>query len=386
MDKLTAFAEINSGTYHLEGVARARQFAGDLFSDLSCTLSEVPGGEAMASNGKAVSVGDGLSAMRYPDRPVDVLLNGHLDTVFGKEHPFQTCTMLPYGRLNGPAVADMKGGIIVIWEALRALQTCPATHNLNWKIILTTDEEIGSPWFGGILQAEARRARVGFIFESSPVEGHLVRRRMGSSYIRVESSGVEAHVGRAFAEGRNAIESLAEFVDGLRRYAREQPGLILNLGRLEGGGPLNIVPGTATAEWNARSFSSDAIEELHRAGQALAKEVGTAHGCRLNFLATWVRQPKEVDERGEALGIWIEQLAGTLGQSISWQDTGGGSDGSSFSAARLPNIDNLGVVGGNLHTSEEFMVPESLLSRAQLSFRILYEIATNPLPWEGPSK
>lgn len=386
MARLQAFAEINSGTHNHQGIARAAEFARGLFAELDCRCTTLPGGQAITGSGQSVTVAPGLSAVRYPDRPVDVLLNGHLDTVFDRDHPFQQCTFLPDGRLKGPAVADMKGGIIVMHEALRALQQCPQAKNLNWKVLLTTDEEIGSPFFAKILTDEARKAGVGLIFESSPPEGHLVKRRMGSSHIRVEAIGREAHVGRAFAEGRNAPEALAELVVHLRNYARAQRGLILNLGQLAGGGPLNIVPGSAVAEWNARSFSGQTIEDLHREGARLAGAIGTAHQCRLDFSAHRVRPPKVVDERGEAFCRWVESVAAGIGQSIAWQDTGGGSDGSSFSAGNLPNIDNLGVIGGNLHTAEEFMFPESLLTRARLTFRILLGIATGGLPWEGGNR
>ena len=143
------------------------------------------------------------------DAPIQVLLNGHIDTVFAADHAFQQCEILDaQGIIKGPGVADMKGGIVIMLAALELFESLQYQGDKNavgWEVLITCDEEIGSPHSRPVLESAALRNHLGITFESSLPDGKLVRRRMGVGYAHAKVLGRSAHVGRNFAEGKNAI-------------------------------------------------------------------------------------------------------------------------------------------------------------------------------------
>lgn len=319
-----------------------------------------------------------------PQAPRQILFSGHYDTVYGAEHPFQTCTMLDANTLRGPGVADMKGGLVVMLAALTALQESPFANQIGGQIILTPDEEIGSVGTRPLLEEAAPLHDFALVFEPCRETGNLVRARMATGIFTVTCRGRSAHAGRAPQDGRNAIVALAEFLPQADALNREMPNILLNIGRISGGGAANIVPDLAQAEINLRvAGRADATRLLARL-EELAAPIRARDGYALTIAGQFNRPPKEVTAQDEILFASWQACGQDLGQSFGWQDVAGGSDGNLLAAAGLPNLDGLGPLGGQLHSPNEYIQIDSLVKRTQVAALFLHRLAAGEI--QAPSR
>ncbi|MEM6855308.1 MAG: M20/M25/M40 family metallo-hydrolase, partial [Planctomycetota bacterium] len=149
LERVVTLAEVNSGTTNRAGVERVAALVEPMLAELADTVERVPLPPRVQVNddGRSLSIpsADALLATRRPNAPRRVLLNIHLDTVFGPDHPFQSVTRPDEHTLHGPGVADAKGGLIVMLTALEAFERFAAPRDVGWQIVLNPDEEIGSP-------------------------------------------------------------------------------------------------------------------------------------------------------------------------------------------------------------------------------------------------
>ena len=187
-----------------------------------------------------------------PDAPVQLFLSGHYDTVYEAAHPFQHCTLLTPETLRGPGTADMKGGLVVMLAALQAFEKTPHASRIGYEILLGPDEETGSQSYAPLLETAAKRYRLGLIFEPARANGNLVKSRKGTGIFTLTVHGRAAHAGRDPAAGRNAILALCEILPQVEALTRSLPGVMVNVGSIQGGGAANIVPDRAEAVINAR--------------------------------------------------------------------------------------------------------------------------------------
>lgn len=372
-DLLISWAEINSGSDNLTGLERMR-------TALSAEFGTLPGAvvEHVALDGSIARV---LRIRVRPAARTRLLLSGHYDTVYGPSHPFQRCTLLDEKTLRGPGVADMKGGLVVMLTALRALETSPDAERLGYDILLTPDEETGSAASRPLLEEAAQSGDFAFalVFEPARANGDLVKSRKGTGIFMLTCHGRAAHAGRDPSEGRNAIIALAQYLTQLEAVPQELPGVMLNVGTIRGGGTVNIVPDFAEAEINIRTTNrADEAAVLARLRE-LAKPINAREGYRLEIAGQFNRPPKETGPAEEPLFSAWQECARELGVTLSWQHVGGGSDGNLLSAAGLPNLDGLGPVGDRLHSPEEFVVVASLAERAQIAARFLQKLAAGEI-------
>lgn len=369
---LATWSAINSGSDHAAGLERMRAALRSAFTGAfpSATVEEpsLPGAPARA-----------LRLVLRPEAPYRVLLNGHYDTVYEADHPFQRPILTGPDTLRGPGTADMKGGLVVLIASLQAFEKTEAAGRLGIEILLTPDEEIGSRASLGEIEASARRCRFGLVFEPARAGGEIVRSRKGTGVITVTSRGRAAH-GAQPELGRNAIAALSEFLVAAHRVPDELPGVLLNIGVIRGGGVINIVPELAVAELHARISRIDQKDTLLARLAALAAPINAREGHQLSIEASFDRPPKEAGPAEEAAFAELKRCATDLGlAAIDWVDTGGGSDGNLLSAAGLPNLDGLGPIGNHLHSEEEYVHLPSLVTRAQLAALLLHRLATGAL-------
>jgi len=320
-----------------------------------------------------------LSWRCRPEAPVQVLLNGHLDTVFGPESPFQKCTVLDAERIRGPGITDMKGGLVVMLAALTAFEACPWSGQIGWEVLISPDEELGSPGSAALLTAAARRHHLGLVFESSLPDGNLVRARMGVGRFLYQVRGRAAHVGRDFSAGRNAIEALSRILLKASALNQQMAGVIVNIGRIEGGGAINVVADRAEAELNIRVWKADQMEELLGRLRACAEAVTQREGFEVTMDGDFSRGPKEGSPEVEGLFAALQDCGRAIGLEFGWRDTGGGSDGNILAMAGLPNVDSLGVRGEFIHSDREVVLIDSLVERASLSALLLMRLARGEL-------
>lgn len=371
------WAAINSGSRHLAGLARMAAALADSFAVLpgDVTLIDAVPVETMRADGQVETIihGQHLHLSVRPEAPVQILLTGHMDTVFAADHPFQAQRWIEPGVLNGPGVADMKGGIAVMLSALRAIEGTDAAQMLGYDIVINSDEEVGSPSSAGLLRTMAARKVAAFTYEPALPDGTLAGARAGSGNFSIVVTGRSAHAGRNPDEGRNALLAAADLA--LRLKAGSGPGCSCNPAKIEGGGPNNVVPDHAVLRVNFRPRTPQdeaaARALIERAMTAVARD----HDVSLHLHGGFGRPPKPMDDKAERLFGLVKQCGADLGLEIGWRDTGGVCDGNNIAACGVPVVDTMGVRGGSIHSDAEFLIADSLPERAQLSALALLRIA-----------
>ncbi len=371
-DLLVSWADLNSGSEHAAGLNRMAAALREAFRQnlpgATATTLDLWGSDAKA-----------LSLRVRPHAPVQVLLSGHYDTVYGQEHPFQRCEQVDADRLRGPGVADMKGGIVVLLAALTEFEKTPGCERLGWEVLLTPDEETGSAASRTVLRDAARRHQLGLVFEPAREDGSLVRSRMGTGVFNLTCRGRAAHAASPRQEGRNAIVALAGILVSMDRIRNEIPGVLLNVGSIAGGGAVNIVPDRAVAAINVRVATAIAAEAVKERFAALTAELNRREGFSLEITGGFDRPPLEPEARTDAAFVAWTEVARACGVEIpGWLDVGGGSDANLLAAAGLPCLDGLGPVGGKLHSADEYIVLPSLAERARIAAAFLTQLA-----WRG---
>ncbi|MBA2652565.1 MAG: peptidase dimerization domain-containing protein, partial [Tatlockia sp.] len=208
--------------------------------------------------------------------------------------------------------------------------------------------------------------------------GTLAKNRRGSGKLTLIATGKSAHVGRAFSEGRNAICYLAEVLIEIHALNRLENGITINVGKIAGGDALNMVPDSAVAQLDIRI--SKAEDELWVKKQlANISSKMQRQGYSLTIQGQFNRPIKRVCKATERLFQRIQNVGQELGLSLDWQDSGGCCDGNNLAQFGLPVIDTLGVRGGNIHSSGEFILVDSLMERTALTTLLLRDLANGGL-------
>ena len=373
------WSAVNSGSRNLDGLATLGARIAGAFADLpgEIAMLEPATVEAIDAAGKSYEVehGRNLHLKVRPDAPVQLLLTGHMDTVFGADHPFQTLTWLEPGKvLNGPGVADMKGGIAVMLAALKAVEASPAASVLGYEVVINSDEEVGSLGSAALIAEAARGKRAALTYEPSALpDGTLAGARPGSGNFSFTVRGRSAHAGRNPEEGRNALIAAADLA--LRLKSATGPGLKVNPARIDGGSPNNVVPDLAVLRVNLRPDTLDDQMRAEALMEATVAAVAGEHEVQICRHGHFARPPKPMTPEAEALFKLVRQAGADLGQEIGWKSTGGVCDGNNIAACGVPVIDTMGVRGGSIHSMEEFLIVDSLAERAALSALTILRLA-----------
>jgi glutamate carboxypeptidase len=378
LDQVLAWAAVNSGSRNLGGLERMADLLADAFAALPGVLRlENPARvEAVDSSGRNVQVQHGrhLHLTVRPTAPVQLLLTGHLDTVFGADHTFQETRWLEDGVLNGPGVADMKGGISVMLAALKAAERSPSADSFGYEVVINSDEEVGSPASAALLARAAAGKRAALTYEPAALpDGTLAGARPGSGNFTFVVRGRSAHAGRNPEDGRNALLAAAELALKLDRLKRN--GLTANPSRIEGGSPSNVVPDLAILRVNLRPRTPEIEAEARRAIDDAVTAVATDHDVAIETQGGFGRPPKPLTPAAERLFNLVKQAGADLGQSIAWQPSGGVCDGNNIAACGVAVVDTMGVRGGKIHSMEEFLIVDSLKERAALSALTILRLA-----------
>ena len=259
-EQVLAWSALNSGSRNLDGLANMAATLADAFAALSGELGlEDPAPvEAVDAQGRTdhIEHGKHLHLKVRPDAPVQLLLTGHMDTVFGADHSFQATRWIEDGVLGGPGVADMKGGISVMLAALNAIEASEAAGKLGYEVVINSDEEVGSLSSAALLARAAAGKRAALTYEPAALpDGTLAGARPGSGNFALVVRGRSAHAGRNPEDGRNAL--LAAATLALRLDEANGPGLKVNPSRIEGGSPSNVVPDLAILRVNLRPATPD---------------------------------------------------------------------------------------------------------------------------------
>jgi glutamate carboxypeptidase len=383
VEQLHQWCAINSGTSNLAGLATMHQTLHDAFLPIADVIEShtLPAAPSINLLGLTESqpCGDLLFIRKRPHLKRRILLTGHMDTVFDKHHPFQTLRQLNHNTLNGPGAADMKGGLAVMLHALQTFEQSSLAPTLGWDVVINADEEIGSPASRLFLDNMAANYPAALVYEPAmDASGTFARKRKGSGKLTLIATGKSAHAGRAFQEGRNAICYLAEAVVAVHALNNQRCGVTLNVGKMAGGEALNVVPPLAAAQIDVRiSKASDepwVRKQIQRIIHSLQRPDYT-----LTLHGTFGRPVKPISLATKRMFSRLQGLGKLLNLKLDWQDSGGCCDGNNLAHHGLAVIDTLGVRGGAIHCSDEYILLDSLNERATLSALLLLDLADGGL-------
>ena len=377
LDQVLAWSAVNSGSRNLGGLKTMAGLLGDALAYLpgDVTLLDPAHVDAVDAAGKPIDIehGRNLHVKVRPEAPVQLLFTGHMDTVFGVDHAFQGTRWLDDEVLNGPGVADMKGGIAVMLAALKAVEASGANH-LGYEIVINSDEEVGSLGSAALIAEAARGKKAALTYEPSALpDGTLAGARPGSGNFAITIHGRSAHAGRNPEDGRNAILAASDLA--LRFEAMRRAGLSVNLAKIDGGSPTNVVPDLAVLRVNLRPATPELEAEANALIQKAVAAVAAERDVQIHLHGGFARPPKPMTPEAEALFGLVKQAGADLGQSIGWQSSGGVCDGNNIAACGVPVVDTMGVRGGKIHSMEEFLIVESLKERAALSALTILRLA-----------
>jgi glutamate carboxypeptidase len=378
LDQVLAWSAINSGSRNLPGLERVAAVLADACSVLPGQIELVDPApvETVDSAGRNVTLehGQNIRLKVRVDAPVQLLLTGHMDTVFPVDHAFQSTRWLEDGVLNGPGVADMKGGLAVMLAALKAVEESPKGSSLGYEVIINSDEEVGSLGSAALLADAAAGKRAALTYEPSALpDGTFAGARPGSGNYSFVVRGRSAHAGRNPEDGRNALLAAADLA--LRLDSLRRDGLTVNPARIEGGSPSNVVPDMAVLRVNLRPRTPEIEADTRLRIDEIVAAVATTRDVSIEAHGGFGRPPKPMTPEMEKLFDLVKQAGADLGQPIGWKATGGVCDGNNIAACGVPVVDTMGVRGGKIHSMEEFLISESLGERAALSALTILRIA-----------
>ena len=382
IDRAVAWSNLNSGSRNAAGLAAVLDALEAEARRLPALIERVPtrGSTTVGDDGavRTEAHADALRITARPDAPIQIVLTGHYDTVYPADSRFQAVATRADGALNGPGIADMKGGISVMLAALEAFETHPDRARLGWTVLLSPDEEIGSPASAPLLAELGARGHLGLTYEPALADGTLAGARKGSGNFHLIVTGRAAHAGRAFDEGRNAVAGAAMIAARLHALNGEREGVTVNVAKISGGGALNVVADNAVVRFNVRTPDRASADWITAEIDAIAA-APPFEGLTLHLHGGFTRPPKPMDAAQTALFEAVRDAGALLGQDIAWKLSGGVCEGNNLHAAGLPNIDTLGVRGGDIHSEAEFAWPDSFVERAQLSALILCKVASGEI-------
>lgn len=379
LETVERWSLINSGSSNLNGLERMEQELLSAFSTLDCEqeIVALPDSEYISADGEALKR-QNANLLRFYKRPTAnrrILLTGHYDTVFGADSAFQKLSWLDDATLNGPGVADMKGGIVVILHALMALEQSEFADAIGWEVLLSPDEETGSLASAPYLIFRAPDFDLGLTYEPAMADGTLAGARKGSGNYTIIVRGRSAHAGREFDKGRNAVVALADIIAKLAALSGQRQGLTVNPAVISGGEVTNAVPDQAICRFNVRLEHADDADWFTGQLNDILKPWQIREGYSISVHGGINRPPKHLSDANLELMALIKACGEAQDLAVDYVATGGCCEGNNLAAAGLPNVDTLGVRGGSIHSADEYLITASLVERARLSTFILMAIS-----------
>lgn len=394
LELLRKMVAINSFTANSVGVNALGELTADAFAPLGFKAETVQSLNPLYGKHLVLTRQGHTFAGQTP--PV-VGFVSHLDTVFPPDeeqrHDFRWREV--GNRIYGPGTVDIKGGTIVIYMMLSALQAlAPAVFNaVTWVVLLDASEESGGRDFGRLcVERLGRDALACLIFEGGGWYNgkfKLVVARKGMAVYRLTAEGKAAHAGSAHERGANAVVQMAEAIRRIGGMTDYERALTFNVGTVAGGTVINRVPHFASASVEMRAFTPEVYQEGLERMLALNElsTVQAANGdfaCRLQVEVTSRVDPWSRNPRTDALYRVWEETAVSLGYTTHPEERGGLSDGNYF-WHELPTLDGLGPSGGNAHCSQrspdgskdqEFVRVSSFVPKALLNTMAVLRLVT----------
>jgi glutamate carboxypeptidase len=294
-----------------------------------------------------------------------VLLLGHTDTVYPRGTAEARPLRIEGDRAYGPAAADMKGGDLLMIYALETLFGLGWNDFASIEIVHNTDEEVGSPSSREIVRERSKEADAVLVLEAGRENGDIVSARKGIVMAQVKVTGRAAHAGVNHERGRSAALALAHLVVALEGINGSIPGVTLNVGAVQAGGRVNVVPDQGEARLEMRAPDHESLD----AGVARLREIlaeSPIEGTEVESSISKEHSPMHPSPAARKLVEECKALAREIGFELNDTATGGASDGNTAAEAGRPVIDGLGPVGGSAHSPGEYVLIPSIAPRGAL--------------------
>ncbi|MDA1381541.1 M20 family metallopeptidase [Plesiomonas shigelloides subsp. oncorhynchi] len=361
LEELKPLINIDCGTSTVEGVAAVAEMMAQKYRDLNWHTEVVDLG---------AKAGPGVLATNQPNPDhFDVLLIGHMDTVFpvgtAAERPMSTDAERAYG----PGVSDMKAGLLNILWALRHLDQ-ETLQRLSIGVLMNPDEEIGSIHSHEWIESVAKKAKKVLVAEAARADGSLVKARKGMARYKITFHGKAAHAGNEPENGRSAISEMAHWILAINAMTNFESGTTLNVGIVKGGNGANIVPDHAELLVDVRFWDNAEYHEVH-AKLTAQQEQAFIDGVRITLEREAHKPAMTPSAQTEELMALVERCGAEEGIEITWKAVGGGSDANLTAALGIPSLDGLGPIGAGFHSPDEYLVLDSILPRVRLLQRVL---------------
>lgn len=304
----------------------------------------------------------------WPARDQRVLLLGHYDTVW----PAGTIADWPFtvdgDRATGPGVCDMKGGIVAMATALELLDDPSRV-----AVLLTCDEEVGSPSSRPLIEREARRSGAVLVSEPATERGDLKVARRGGSLYQIAVKGRAAHAGVEPHRGVNATVELAHRILAVQQFATAETSVTPTL--LAAGTMTNVVPESGRLSVDVRAWTGEELERVDGMIRTMTPRLTEATfevtgGINRYPLRTDVSLPLLELARSAAAELGLPPVTGVAAP--------GASDANFTGALGIPTLDGLGAVGGHAHGRDEYIELPALPDRAALLSALVHRLLAAP--------
>ncbi|MFD1037432.1 M20 family metallopeptidase [Virgibacillus byunsanensis] len=356
----------------MESPSNSKSLNDALGFELSKLFEELVGGSVIKITNK--TYGDHYRA-EWGQGDTQILILTHFDTVW----PEQTIERKPFeikeGKVYGPGVFDMKGGITQGLYALKALSELKEEVGCKVVFLFTSDEEVGSPTSQTLIEDEAKKSKFVLVLEPGmSTTGSLKTSRKGVGIFQLQVKGKPSHSGLDPYSGRSAIEELAHQTLYLHNLSDFETGTTVNVGVVNGGTTSNVIAAEANADIDLRVKTKEEFDRVEPLIKGLKTQVD---GTSLSVSGGINRPPLEKTEDVHQLFQIAKKLAKNhMNYNLTEKETGGGSDGN-FSAPLAPTLDGLGAVGDGAHAEHEHLVISEMSTRSTLLALLIRELSFN---------
>lgn len=309
-------------------------------------------------------------------------LLGHFDTVHSPESHFQSLGEQG-DKLVGPGVMDMKGGLVVALYTLAVLREINGQKEVPVRVVFNCDEEVGSTDSRKLIEDKLRKAKGAFVLEGRYASDNaIVTARRGIIMGRVKVTGKAAHAGENPQEGVNAVLEMSEKIVRLNRLNDYGAGTTVSVNCIKGGQAANIIADRCQAEIDIRFGDSNSeLEIVKRVSEILERQF--VPGTRISYDLDTVRPAMVCTPASSKLRDLYFESCEEFGLPFAARSAGGGSDANLVSAIGVPTLDSLGPVGGNPHTSDEYVIKSSILNSIKVCSLLLAKLCDNQVKKGG---
>ncbi len=359
---LAELVNLDCGTRNTAGVTKAAEIMKRHFEAIGWKAELVDLGS---------EVGKGLFATNKPQAEhYDLLMNAHLDTVFADGTAAARPMRRDGNRVTGPGCSDCKSGVLAIVYALKAADPADL-ERLSIAVCLDPDEETGSKASAAWMRSVASRSTEGLVFEAARPGGEFVRARKGAYQLRIALKGVAAHSGNNPKAGRSAILEAARMVEDFSALSDfDGTGTTVNVGLIQGGSAINVVPADCTLGVDIRGWTDEAMQQTFDKIKArvAAPTIDGVTGS-VEILGETPAMP--YTEASARLVDKINRAAELTGIEARWVDAGGASDANHMAPTGIAVCDGMGPSGGGAHSDKEYLDVDSIEPRIAMLAKLL---------------